>query len=117
MMKTTKQAIHIIHARSKRQRKKQAKRLAAVLGLKQTLFPTPIPLLRIRDEESIDGNFIVVGTAWPDRLRKNCQLAFEASAPEGGHHTMVTRDWSDAYRQLVEYATFDFDAEVAKIPF
>lgn len=116
-MKTTKQTIRIIPAKTKRQKKKQAKRLAQALGLRQTLFPTPIVPLRIRDEESIDGEFIITGAAWPDRLRKNCKLAFESPDPEGGRHMIVTRGWADAYRQLVEYATFDFDAEVAKIPF
>ena len=112
-----KSPIRIIPAKTKRQKKKQAKRLAQALGMRQTLFPTPIQLLRIRDEESIDGNFIIVGAAWPEHHRKNCKLAFEEADPEGGRHTMVTTGWNDAYRQLVEYATFDFDREVAKIPF
>lgn len=106
--------IRIIQAKSLRQRKKQAKRLAQALGLKQTLFPTPMPQLRIIDEE---GAFIT-GTAWPERQRKNCQLAFEDADPEGGSRVvMVTTGWTDAYRQLVAFATFDYEREVEKIPF
>jgi hypothetical protein len=117
MTEALKQITRIIPAKTKRQKKKQAKRLAAVLGLKQTLFPTPILPMRIRDEESIDGKFIITGAAWPDRQRKNCKLAFEKPDPEFGSRVLVTTGWADAYRQLIYSATFDFDREVAKIPF
>jgi 2-phospho-L-lactate transferase/gluconeogenesis factor (CofD/UPF0052 family) len=106
----------IIAARTKRQRKKQAKRLAAMLGLKQTLFPIPMPRLKIWDEDS-DGEYIITGDAWPERKRQNCKLAFEKTDPEGGSRVIVTTGWADAYRQLVQIATFDYDREVAKIPF
>ena len=109
-----KQTIRIIPAKTKRQKKKQAKHLAAILGLKQTLFPTPILPVRFWDE---DGNEFISGTAWPDRQRKNCKLAFEEPDPEGGSHIIVTAGWADAYRQLVAIATFDYEREVAKIPF
>ena len=112
-MKT--QTIPIIPARTKRQYKKQAKRLAKALGLKQTLFPTPILPVRFWDEY---GNEFISGAAWPERQRKNCKLAFAEPDPEGGSRVvMVTSGWADAYRQLVALATFDFDREVEKIPF
>jgi len=109
-----KQAIRIIPAKTKRQKKKQAKRLVATLGLKQTLFPTPILPVRFWDE---DGNEFISGAAWPDRQRKNCKLAFAEPGPEGGSRMIVASGWADAYRQLVALATFDYDREVAKIPF
>jgi hypothetical protein len=113
--RTMNQATRIIPAKTKRQKKKQAKRLAAALGLKQTLFPTPILPVRCWDE---DGNEFITGDAWPDRQRKNCHLAFESPDPEeGGSRVIVTTGWADAYRQLASLATFDYDREVAKIPF
>lgn len=108
------QTTRIIPARTKRQYKKQSKRLAAALGLKQTLFPTPILAVRFWDE---DGNGFVSGDAWPERQRKNCNLAFEEPDPEGGSRIMVTAGWADAYRQLVALVTFDYEREVEKIPF
>lgn len=109
------QTTRIIPAKTKRQKKKQAKRLAAALGLKQTLFPTPILPVRFWDE---DGNEFISGAAWPERQRKNCHLAFEEpDLEEGGSRVLVTAGWADAYRQLVALATFDYEREVAKIPF